>query len=341
MLAGRLNVPAGQQVEVVRQQIGYYEQFVPVLDRFQSVVQADGHPDASFRMGEDVCQLDMVACASPHWSPAYLGNTTESEKTVIANCVSTNAWAMKQFVQTRPAVLFLVGESTWNMFLAAFGALVQRELPLSRRPADGAFTLLRETTDPTRPTFIKFATTVDGTRYEIETRLVITPHFSYSTNFMPQFRLSRDAWQMFQSSYADVAAALHSDSRLTWVPGVKSGDYDAFLIKSDAAAVRAALAKISAEGGHALDAYFVDAHQRMADVLADLYRRGVMSYGPTAAGTNVLTRTAGSCRFCVNDRWQFPQGCPYGKPDEPPPAPGFLEKVTAALVTAGRPAPEE
>ncbi len=52
-------------------------------------------------------------------------------------------------------------------------------------------------------------------------------------------------------------------------------------------------------------------------------------------GGGYLTRGEGPCSFCVNARWQFPEGCPYGKPAEASPPPGFLEKVAAEVVLSG------
>jgi hypothetical protein len=110
------------------------------------------------------------------------------------------------------------------------------------------------------------------------------------------------------------------------------------VVKDDLDGLLADLEKISPDATATLKADYYDAHQMMADVLADLFAQGALGYGPVGDGqVNALLRTEGSCRFCVNERWQFPQGCPYGKPDEQPPPAGFLEKVTAALVAAGRP----
>ena len=115
-IAAKLDVPAGLPVQVYREQVGYYEQFVPVMEAFQQTIRQSGHPDAQLQMGEDVCQLDMVATASPHWTNDFLGGSDETRETIVDNCVSKNAFAIKQLVQTRPAVLYLVGESTYSMF---------------------------------------------------------------------------------------------------------------------------------------------------------------------------------------------------------------------------------
>lgn len=339
VIAARLEVPAGETTQIYREQVGYYEQFVPVLNGFDAFLRGQGFTGAPLQMGEDVGQLDMVACASPHWNPAYLGGTKESVTTIINNCVMQNAWAMRQMVQTRPAVLYLVGEASFNMFNAAFGALIQRDPPLSHRPADGAFTLLWETTDASHPCYFQYSTTIDGTSYELKTRLVLTPHFSYSTNFLPQFRLSPQQWKDLQAQNPDCAGFLQQDPRLTYVPPAEAGAYVAFLIQN-AADVQVVLTEIERRCPAVvseLKACFYDAHQMMGSVLVDLYGKGELAFGPAgSAQGEVLTRTGGSCHFCVNQFWQFPLGCPYGKIDEQPPAAGFLEKVTAEIVAAGK-----
>jgi hypothetical protein len=336
VVAGQLDVPPGQPVAVHREQQGYYERFMPVLEGFQALLRAQGHPNAQLRMGEDVCQLDMVACASPHWNPGFLGGTDESEQTIITDCVAKNAWAMKQLVQTQPAVLYLVSEVSYGMFRASFGALIERDPPLSDNPADGVYTLLAETTDRAHPCTFRFDTTIDGRPYSLRTRLVVTPHFSYSTNFMLQFRLSPERWQALQTSDPACAQFLKSDKRLIYQPSLQATDYAAFLVQEDVAGVFSDLESKYPASAAELTASFYDPNRMMGDVLADLYGQGELAYGPVGAGPlEALARTAGACRFCVNDRWHFPQGCPYGKPDEPSPPAGFLEKVAAALVTAG------
>ena len=47
----------------------------PSLNTFNDFLKNKGHKDANLAIGEDVGQLDMVACASPHWKPGFLGGT--------------------------------------------------------------------------------------------------------------------------------------------------------------------------------------------------------------------------------------------------------------------------
>ena len=196
VLAARLSVAAGEKAKVFAQPIGYYMQIVPVLAEFETFLKGKGHVDAHLRVGEDVGQLDMVACASPHWGPQWLGGTTQAVNTVVANCVHKNAWAMKQLIQTRPVALFLVGQSSWNMFRRSFGHLIHSAKPLPALPEDGPYTLLRITAE--EDCRLEFSTKIDGKTYELSTRIVITPHFSYNENFVPQFRLSPEAFATFE-----------------------------------------------------------------------------------------------------------------------------------------------
>ncbi len=335
VIAAKLSVPAGEELTLWQEKIGYYEQFVPALTAFNEFLVGKGHGDADLRIGEDVCQLDMVACASPHWNPDFLGGSKQSEQTIIDNCVSSNAWAMKQLVQTRPAVLYLVGESSFNMFKRAFGNLIHRDPPLPTHPADNAFTLFRDTCDSEHPTTFELETTIDGKKFAISTRLVATPHFSYDSNFLPQIRLSQGWWKQLQTADPDCAKFLTTDPRITHVE--PDYGYYAFEIVSDTQAVLEQIRTRFPSSAKELMDSFYDPHAMMAKVLEDLYGQGALSYKTDSGGTSgYLERTEGSCHFCVNDHWKFPLGCPYGKTELQPPPEGFLDQVAAQIVKAGK-----
>lgn len=342
VIAGRIAVPQGIQVDVLQQQQGYYMQFVPVLQKFEESVRGAGHPSASFRVGEDVSQLDMVACASPHWNTGFLGGTNESVAAIVDNCVSKNAWAIKQMVQTRPAVLYVVSISSWEMFYGAFGAHLQRDIPLSSKPADNDFTLLSETTDPEHPAYIVFNVTVGGMNYSSRTRLVITPHFSYNTNFLQQFRLSPAQWTELKATQQACVAALTPANGFTVIlPDPKHpANYVAIQLSSDPDAAARSLDLLKGgfpSGYEILRKGYYDPHTKMAAVLEDLYSQRVLAWKDNGDGTGYLDRTEGSCQFCSNTLWQFPNECRYGKTSVPPPPPGFLEKVAEQIVKTGRP----
>ncbi|HVG35308.1 MAG TPA: hypothetical protein VM911_19735 [Pyrinomonadaceae bacterium] len=332
LLAARLNVPAGQKTDIYGQQQTYYMQIVPVLQSFEKFLVKKGHKDARLKVGEDVGQLDMVACASPHWGPQWLGGTSQSVNTVINNCVQKNAWAMKQMVQTRPAVLFLVGQASWNMFRKAYGHVIHAQPAIPNYPVDGPYTLLRMMTQ--NECRLEFKTKIDGLSYSLSTRLVVTPHFSFSANFLPQFRMSSDDLKKFESSQPAAYKFLNTDPRMDFVK--PQGGYAAFGIKNEAdkAAVLAEIKTKYASAYKQLMACYYDPHQMMADLLEEMFNKGELSYTPPKDGhEGFLCRTDGPCTFCVNHRWTFPLGCPYGKPEEKQYPIGFLEKVATKLMS--------
>ena len=335
LITARLEVPAGRKATIYAQQIGYYQRIVPVLARFETFLHGKGHQDARLRVGEDVCQLDMVACASPHWGPPWLGGTGESVQTIIGNCVSKNAWAIKQLIQTRPAVLFLVGEAAFNMFRYALGNLIKAEPALPDAPEDGAFSLLRATANLDRPCQLEFSGTVAGHDYNISTRLVVTPHFSYGTNFLPQFRMSAQRWEDFRKKFPECARFLQDDPRIRYVPPSASA-FGAFEVPDGSADVIVHIQRTWRDAAATLMADYYDPGLMMAAVLEDAYAKGQLFYvDPAGSRSGFLARTEGPCAFCVNRHWRFPLGCPYGKPEETPLPAGFLQKVAAAIVRSG------
>jgi hypothetical protein len=326
LLAARVAVPGGNSVEVYAQTAAYYLQMMPVMERFETFLRSQGHTDAHLRVGEDVGQLDMVGCASPHWGPQWLGGTTQGVNTVVSNCVQKNAWAMKQLVQARPAVLFLVGQASWNMFRNSFGHLIRSQTPLPAVPEDGPYTLLRLTANG--DCRFEFSAQIDGLAYSLSTRVVITPHFSYNDNFLPQFRMSPDSFAAFRPANSEAAAFLQNDPRIQFQS--EPGSYVVAGIRNDPDGVLAELQQKYPVAWTVLQSDFYDPHEIMAGVLRDLYPK----YLSFTSGQNggFLTRSDGPCEFCENDKWKFPLGCPYGKPLEPKYPIGFLEKVVAVML---------
>ena len=330
LLAAKISIPPGKKTAVYAQPIGYYTQMLPVLSDFEAYLKSKGHAQAQLKVGEDVGQLDMVACASPHWGPQWLGGTSQSVNTVVHNCVQRNAWALKQLLHTRPAVLFLVGQSSWTMFHHAFSRYVKSSSPIPAVPADGPYTLLRHTTE--NDCRIEYSTKIGGQEYSISTRLVITPHFSYNENFLPQFRLSQDAYGALATKYPAAAQFLEKDPRIQFTN--KPGTYVAAAIVKDAAAVLSELKSKFSAADAQLKPCFYDPHADMSSVLGKLFDAGQLSWthGKGANAAGYLSRTEGPCQFCDNKHWRFPQGCPYDKPSQTQYPIGFLEKVAEAMV---------
>ena len=331
VLAGLLQVPAGKKVNVDRQQIGYYEQFVPVAGLFSSFLQSKGHKKADIRIGEDVCQLDMVACASPHWGPGFLGGSETQVNTIIRNCVTKNAWALKQFLQTNPAILYIVGEPSYGMFNNAFKKRIRSKTKLPARFPDGAFSLFRLTTDPQNPVFVEFSYKEGNNVLNVKTRLVVTPHFSYDTNFLPQFRLSPKQMKTLKSKYLAVYHLLSTNKDIAFEPPTEYS-YAAFQISKDAPKIIAEIKSQYPDAYKLLSSCYYEAHNTMAAVLEDMYNQGTLSWTNDKNG-GYISRNAGPCHFCVNDHWKFPEGCPYNKIKEKPLPASFLEKAAVAFIS--------
>lgn len=337
-IAAKLDVPAGETLELYQELQTYYEQFVPSLHAFNDFLIRKGHKDANLAIGEDVGQLDMVACASPHWKPSFLGGTAASEQLIIDNCVSKNAWAMKQLVMTRPAVLFLVGESSFNMFKKSFGNLIHRDPPISDRPGDFAFTLFSETISSKHPAYFTYSTTIDGRAYSIKTRIIVTPHFSFSENFVPQLRLSKYRFEDDEKAFPECFAFLKNDKRIAFNKPKKYGYISFTWSAGDNASILETLEKTYADAWSKLKWDYYNPHQQMARVMEELYNEGALSYKDAEGKEKgYLTRTEGSCHFCVNAHWTFPEGCPYKKNEEEPPPSGFLDKVVSEIIEKGKP----
>jgi hypothetical protein len=331
VLAAQLSVTAGETADVYEQSISYYTRMLPVLAGFESHLTQKGHQGVRLRVGEDVGQLDMVACASPHWGSQWLGGTSQSVNLVINNCVHENAWAIKQLLHSQPAVLLLVGQSSWNMFRRLLGRLVKANPSIPAIPVDGPYTLLRQTVE--NDCRLEFATTIDGVHFALSTRIVITPHFSYDINFLSQFRMSQEAWKAFGQKFPAAAEFLQHDTRITfqdqppaWVAAGIVRDTEDVL-----AELRTKFSAASAE----LKPSLYEPYAAITGVLDQLFDRGELAWTAGSEGkAGYLSRSPGSCRFCDNTHWKFPQGCPYGKPAEKPYPNGFLEKVAADMIKA-------
>ncbi len=308
-LAGVFVPPASGETEIFENATGYYQRMIPVLDAFKQKV---GLEQADLTVGEDVSQHDMIGCASPGWSSKYDIPTDN----ITWNCVQSHGWVVSQLVQSRPAVIILVGGSALDMFRQVFG-------PCMDLDSEGRdiFQLLKETT--TRPYYLD----IDIQGFKLRSRILTPAHFSYGDNFYQQARLSPDAWAAFQKDFAADVAALEKDDRV-WKPAY-NGVVPIELHGRDDAIKD----QLSVEGWQVLMAYYVDPYDMLADALAQEYRGGVLGFDQS---TGHLTRVDGPCQYCVNDLWTFPEGCPYGKTEEKPYDPGFLESVVEAILDQAR-----
>ena len=92
-------------------------------------------------------------------------------------------------------------------------------------------------------------------------------------------------------------------------------------------------AQLSISGQAVLDGYYFDPFQLMAEAMAQEYAVGTITFD---ANTGHLRRGGGRCDFCVNDKWQFPEGCPYGKPSEKKLLPDELQNVVKTILATAK-----
>ncbi len=323
IIGAKINGLEEKNVQIYENSTGYYQRYVYVLEAFKKLV-GDPLTNAPLSIAEDVAQHDMIACASPGWSTNYDIPTQKITK----NCVIDSGYLVSQLIQSRPSVIVIVGGSSLEMFARVFAPFM-KDFDYQDEVIDSegnktmvikeTYQLLKETTEREKFLYIKIG------NYELRSRIVISPHFSYASNFEQQSRLSELAWQAFENDFPEDAEILKEEKRIqsnTWnniVPIQINGTDDE--IKR----------KLSIAAWGVLMAYYFDPVLMLAEVLEQEYKADRLLYDKNI---NRLKRPAGSCLFCTNELWEFPGGCPYGKEKETPPADGELEKIVREVIDA-------
>lgn len=288
-IAGLVDLPNAGEVEVSRNQVGYYLRFVPILENFASFLRSQGIAP-SLEIGEDVSQLDMVACASPGWSDKYEIDKNE----VVSNCVQNKGWVTKQLAHARPQLIVFSGRSAFEMFASLYGEHVTPALD-----TDGdVYGLLSKTVRI--PHYLDIQGEVNGLPVSVCARIVISPHFSYDDNFVPHSRFSEERWEKFQAECPEAFQELTSKRKI----GKKNRDGFTGVLASGLGDFQVR----HREAMSCIMRHFYEPSSLIADVLKQEFVLGNLEAGN---GSGKLARTEGTCRFCVNDKWKFPEGCPY------------------------------
>lgn len=277
--------------------VGYYERFEPVLRALERMLDC---PSPTLRIGEDVSQGDMIACASPGWERESFDIPRD---TISRKCGGEQRFILRQLLQSQPAVLVFVGRTALSMFADHAPALPW----LSTWKQRESYDLLRETT--TRATYID----VEGENVSLHARVLCTPHFSYSDNYVAGLRLTEVAWQQLEREHPDAARLLAEQRKV-----VKSER--PIFIPVDP---RSTELPLSARARLALLPHFFAPVQMLARALFDEIQRGNLSFDGQRLG-----RAPGHCSFCVNSQWSFPEGCPY--PEKKPPQADSGQKAELA-----------
>jgi hypothetical protein len=321
IIGGKIIGLAKDDVQVYENSTGYYQRYVYVLEAFKKMA-GGALSQAPLSISEDVAQHDMVACASPGWSSKYDIPTDKITK----NCVTGNAYVLSQIIQSKPAVIVIVGTSSLDMFARIFAPFMkdfdyQDEVTDSQghvtKVTKETYQLLKETTE--REIFMN----IEIDHYKLQTRIVLSPHFSYSDNFVKQSRLSQLAWQAFKSDFPEDLTVLEKESR---VQDNSFNDIIPIRIYGPDDSIKE---QLSLAAWNVLMAYYYDPIQMLANVLEQEYTAGRLLYDEKI---NRLKRAESSCQFCVNELWKFPEGCPYGKDQEMPPQEGELEQIVRKVL---------
>lgn len=322
---------SADDVQLYENPTGYYQRYVEVLNRFQKMMYGPVS-EADLSISEDVAQHDMIACASPGWSDKY----DIPRDRITQNCAIDNAWLIAQLVQTKPALIVIVGASSLEMFVKIFAPFLP-SFEYTDEVDDGnggtktviknTFLLLNETTEKEKFLEIKIGD------FELKSRIVLSPHFSYGDNFAAQSRFSPTAWLAFREDYPKEARFLQQRGDKK---SIKENVWDQFqeiAISKDDEDYDSLKSVFSVSAWNVLMAYHYEPINMLADVIKQEYEAGRITYDERIKR---LKRTEGSCKFCVNDLWQFPEGCPYGKDKETSPAAGALEAVVKEIVRRGK-----
>jgi hypothetical protein len=311
IIAGMLEAPKDIQTDIYENATAYYQRFLNVLNKFKEMAGGE-LAQANLRIGEDVEQHDMIACASPGWSSTY---DIPTER-ITDNCVLNHDFVVSQFIRSQPKLLVIVGGSSLDMFARVFAPYMD----LDWKDKD-IYQLLKETTERKR------YLTIDMGGISFKTRIITCPHFSYYQNFVEQARFSPEAWEAFKKDFESDYKILVEEKRVQ--PPAYNGVV-ALRIEGKDDEIKK---RITASGWGVIMAYYYDPFEMMASVLLDMYRAGELTYDKK---TGHLSRAQGSCHYCVNDLWQFPEGCPYEKDKEKPDEPGKLEQVVEKILEQAR-----
>lgn len=292
----------GDNVQVYSNGSGYYQRFLDVFSSWKKCSRVLPK-DAPLCISEDVAQHDMIACASPGWGSKY---DIPTEK-ITRNCVMDRAFLLSQLVQSRPKVIVIVGGSSLEMF-AQMMAPFFTDFNYTYQTTDAqgnvtshireTYQLLRETAE--REVFMDID--VDG--FKLHSRLIVTPHFSYSENFKRHSRVSSLAWKALEKDFPKDVEILRGEGIVREDP---SSGVTAVAINGLNDPIRK---KLGVAAWNVLMAYYFDPIQMVADVLEQELRAGRLSYDEVSGH---LARTDGGCSFCCNDEWKFDEGCGYGK----------------------------
>jgi len=280
VLAAKIDWPDDRTATISRVGVGYYEQFNAIFETFKEAGD-DALKQSDVSLGDDASQGDMVACASPGWN-AYF--TDIARNNIVDNCVDKNRYLPNQVIYSQPAVIVFSGNSAYSMFRSFFGQWIDEM---------DKFETTWEQLSYCRKTPVYLNYDNDGVRFK--SRLVFSPHFSYSSNF------ACGIW-IPESQFETIQEISPKDWRFIKKNGKSA--YRAILLKGEVDDYKD---KLSSTVLDVISPYYCDVEGSIADVMLQEYNNGVISLD--ADGKHFM-RTRSSCNFCTNDVFGFVDQCP-------------------------------
>ncbi len=291
LVAAQIQPDNTGKAELFANKTGYYMRLQPVLQRFSDYLNDNGFDHCQLDMGEDVSMHDMVGCASPGWGT----NLDIPRERIADNCVNKNRYMIDQLLQSRPKLVFIVSNSSLAMFADGFSK-VGGHIDLEFENRD-IFDLLQETCWQRR------SISLNENNVLFESRLIVTPHFSYAANFEQQSRLRTAAWEIFCRQYPADTEVLEKENRIF----IRKGEvFMSVMVQREGDEVKN---KISAAAWKLLMNCHYDPYALISDALITEQQTLPLITDKTA---NHLDRAPGGCSFCVNEKWTFTEGCDYG-----------------------------
>jgi len=286
VIAARIELPESEIAELIQEEVGYYKRFRDILKQFKEMAGI-ALQDSDLRLGEDVCQADMVACASPGWDSWF---TAEAQTGIIDECVHKRGWLAQQLLQTQPLMVVFAGLRAFNMFQQRFKVQIIPEININ---AD-TYEILD---DCVTGNYRLKTETKNGV---IDARIVIAPHFSYATNFEKQSRFSPEQWMSFCRIYPKQVEQLEPFTK-------ENFDKSSMLVFID----RPAAPKQEQIGDDAWQVLMEHRYDPIELVSRCIFQEYIAGNLVVDAERGHFARSAGACQFCDNALYRFPEGCSY------------------------------
>ena len=201
---------------------------------------------------------------------------------------------MKQLLHSNPELIVFSGRSAFKMFNDICGDKISPPIDIS----EDVYGLLTRTAESLH--YFETEAEVNGENITIRSRIIISPHFSYDDNFVPHSRFSEEQMVDFKNTYPEAYTELDENDRV----GKPNRDGFTGILVDD-------LADFQTRYPEATISLMRNFSEPSSIISKALKQEHVLGNIAINNKTGKLKRTDGSCNFCSNEKWQFPDGCQY------------------------------